>query len=160
LIIIRALLVTSRPDPLFPPDNNVFQVADTTFHYKAFFAELPIADFEHSNWHLFHLVLLDHSIGVLRVFCEHTCSIPAGRFGDYIGKYLNYGSRWGLFLGISVAAFWNYAAMFMNSFFRNGVDASGAPAPSQRPAHRLAASLLHRPGHSGATLRRLHETSR
>jgi hypothetical protein len=53
LIIIRALLVTSRPDPLFPPDNNVIQIADTTFHYKAFFAELPIADFEHSNWHLF-----------------------------------------------------------------------------------------------------------
>ena len=33
------------------------------------------------------------------------------------------GSRWGLFLGISIAGFWNYMTMFVNSFFRNGVDA-------------------------------------
>jgi hypothetical protein len=31
--------------------------------------------------------------------------------------------RWGLFLGVSVAAFWNYSAMFVNSFFHNGMDA-------------------------------------
>src|SRR5258708_38078432 len=27
------------------------------------------------------------------------------------------GSRWGLFLGVSAAAFWNYATMFGNTFF-------------------------------------------
>jgi hypothetical protein len=33
------------------------------------------------------------------------------------------GSRWGLFLGVSVAAYWNYGAMFVNQFFRNGLQA-------------------------------------
>jgi hypothetical protein len=32
-----------------------------------------------------------------------------------------YGSRWGLFLGVACAAFWNYMAMFVNSFFAAGV---------------------------------------
>jgi hypothetical protein len=36
------------------------------------------------------------------------------------------GSRWGLFLGFSIAAFWNYTTIFVNSFFRNGVDALSA----------------------------------
>lgn len=31
------------------------------------------------------------------------------------------GSRWGLYLGVSVAAFWNYSAIFVNSFFRSGL---------------------------------------
>ena len=35
------------------------------------------------------------------------------------------GSRWGLFLGIAAPAFWNYGALFVNNFFRNGVRAIG-----------------------------------
>src|SRR4029077_2691928 len=45
------------------------------------------------------------------------------------------GSRWGLFLGISVAMFWNYGAMFVNSFFRNGVDALSASFAEGRVVH-------------------------
>jgi hypothetical protein len=33
------------------------------------------------------------------------------------------GSRWGLYLAVSAAAFWNYMAMFVNTFFRAGVHA-------------------------------------
>jgi glucan phosphoethanolaminetransferase (alkaline phosphatase superfamily) len=33
------------------------------------------------------------------------------------------GSRWGYFLGIAVAAFWNYSVLFVNSFFRSGMRA-------------------------------------
>src|SRR5450432_2627250 len=43
------------------------------------------------------------------------------------------GSRWGYFLGVSIAAFWNYGAMFVNQFFRNGVRAIG----QSFDAHRL-----------------------
>lgn len=30
-------------------------------------------------------------------------------------------SRWGYFLGIAVAAFWNYSTLFVNTFFLNGL---------------------------------------
>jgi hypothetical protein len=30
-------------------------------------------------------------------------------------------SRWGYFIGISAAGFWNYTTVFVNTFFRNGL---------------------------------------
>lgn len=33
------------------------------------------------------------------------------------------GSRWGYFLGISIAGWWNYVTLFVNSFFRSGMRA-------------------------------------
>jgi hypothetical protein len=45
------------------------------------------------------------------------------------------GSRWGLFLGVSVAAFWNYGALFVNSFFRGGVRALSQSLAEGRLVH-------------------------
>jgi hypothetical protein len=32
------------------------------------------------------------------------------------------GSRWGHFVGVSVAAFWDYTSLFVNTFFYNGLQ--------------------------------------
>jgi len=45
------------------------------------------------------------------------------------------GSRWGLYLGASVALFWNYGAMFVNSFFRGGLRALSQSFAQGRVVH-------------------------
>lgn len=45
------------------------------------------------------------------------------------------GSRWGLYLGVSVALFWNYGAMFVNSFFRGGLRALSQSFAQGRVLH-------------------------
>jgi hypothetical protein len=57
-------------------------------------------------------------------------------------------SRWGYFLGISIAAFWNYGALFVNNFFRSGLralEASFQTGALTRPDQMIAvfAVLMH-----------------
>ena len=57
-------------------------------------------------------------------------------------------SRWGYFLGISVAAFWNYTNLFVTTFFRNGlasVETLIATGKLTRPDQMIAffAVMLH-----------------
>lgn len=43
-------------------------------------------------------------------------------------------SRWGHFLGIAVAGFWNYSTVFVNTFFRNGLHELAAWVQTGRMA--------------------------
>jgi hypothetical protein len=57
-------------------------------------------------------------------------------------------SRWGYFLGISIATFWNYLILFVNGFFRSGMRALLASIDQGaivRPDQMIAvfAFLLH-----------------
>lgn len=45
-------------------------------------------------------------------------------------------SRWGYFIGISVAAFWDYINLFVTTFFRNGLE---------QLAHYVKTGHLNRP---------------
>jgi hypothetical protein len=59
--------------------------------------------------------VFDHSIIWLHVF-------QALMYVAVIGLIAR-DNRWGAFLGVSIASFWNYGALFVNSFFRSGLRA-------------------------------------
>ena len=75
-------------------------------------------------------------------------------------------SRWGYFLGISIAVFWNYLVLFVNHFFESGMRAlvdSIAHGAIERPDQMIAvfAFLFHLVliGASAAAYFRLHSRS-